>query len=82
MKGECSLTFYKLCEPGFMKTKIQVFGVKWDTEEKNVLPAKVVLDVPDTIDLEDSEEVGLFIENALSDSYGFTHFGWESEQVL
>ena len=66
-------------------TKIRVYGVKWDIgvfDEIPEIPADVTLTIRKNIDLEDTCEIDNFIEDMLSDDYGFVHKGWESSEIL
>lgn len=72
-------------ETSMNESKVVVSGIKWDVDDADDvadLPTEVTLTIPSNIDLTDEDEIGDFIENALSDEYGFTHNGWESEKLV
>lgn len=60
--------------------KIKVFNIDWDTdgdkEQFDILPQEVIMELEVTDDA-DEDEVCDYIEEKLSDDYGYCHFGFE-----
>lgn len=65
--------------------KVRAFNIKWDTDGEKVkgLPKEAVLDVGVITSNEtpSKEEIEDATSDALSDTYGFCHLGFEYEVV-
>jgi hypothetical protein len=62
-----------------IKIKVEVEGVKWeadDMEDVADLPINVIVVVE--AESEDIEDIENALEDELSNSFGFTHEGWDS----
>lgn len=58
---------------------VEITGIKWDSSEATYLFPDLILYVPRDLAGDNLHE---YIENRLSDEYGFTHEGWESLEIL
>lgn len=59
---------------------IKVSGVKWDEAED--LSSEVKLEIGTSKLMEmDEMELEDYVSDALSDTYGFCHFGWEEHTI-
>ncbi len=59
-----------------MLTKVDVTSVVWDAEEDANLPSNFILEV-EVDDEDDIDEIDEMVSNAISDEYGYCHYGFE-----
>jgi len=67
------------------ESKVEVSGIEWDNDEKEVddedLDSTVVIDI-DEDELDDNYTIEDAIEDKLDSVYGLAHKGWESYTIL
>lgn len=65
--------------------KVKVTGIKWDADNMNDvegIPADMTINIPEHINLGDSDELEEFISDELSNQSGFTHDGWSDYELI
>lgn len=70
-----------------MEKLFRAFDIEWDCEDKETLatlPTEVEISITDkdVEDLNDQNEIDLYVEDYLSDTYGFCHYGFQLDEIL
>ena len=65
-----------------LNIKVEVEGVRWDADDMEDvadLPINVIVVVE--VESDNFEDIENALEDELSNSFGFTHTGWDSYQI-
>lgn len=64
----------------------EIYNIEWDTDDfsasKLGLPKSVFVEIDETAENYDPYDINEYINNYLSDKYGFCVFDWQKREVL